>query len=77
MAGTNLNAVNANLMPPQLTGPIFAKASEQSAVMNLARKVPLSVSATPRSPSRWTSPPPAGSLRAASSPPRRSASASS
>jgi hypothetical protein len=46
MAGTNLNAVNGNLMPPQLTGPIFAKASEQSAVMNLARKVPLSVSAT-------------------------------
>jgi hypothetical protein len=45
MAGVNLNAANANLMPAQLTGPIFAKASEQSAIMNLARKVPLSVSA--------------------------------
>jgi hypothetical protein len=41
----NLNAANSNLLPPTITGPIFAKASEQSAVMSLARKVPLSVSA--------------------------------
>lgn len=40
-----LNAVNSTLLPPTITGPIFAKATEQSAVMNLARKVPLSVTA--------------------------------
>lgn len=33
------------LLPPTITGPIFAKAVEQSAVMSLARRVPLSVSA--------------------------------
>src|SRR5664279_2247081 len=46
-------AINANalantssvLLPPTITGPIFAKAVEQSAVMSLARRVPLSVSA--------------------------------
>ena len=42
---TNLNAVNGTLLPPTITGPIFAKATESSAVMSLARKVPLSVSA--------------------------------
>jgi hypothetical protein len=42
---TQLNAVNSTLLPPTITGPIFAKATEQSAVMNLARKVPLSVTA--------------------------------
>lgn len=42
---TSLNAVNGTLLPPTITAPIFAKASEQSAVMSLARKVPLSVSA--------------------------------
>jgi hypothetical protein len=42
---TQLNAVSSTLLPPTITGPIFAKASEQSAVMSLARKVPLSVSA--------------------------------
>jgi hypothetical protein len=41
----NLNATNSTLLPPTITGPIFAKASEQSAVMSLARQVPLSVSA--------------------------------
>jgi hypothetical protein len=42
---TQLNAVSPTLLPPTITGPIFAKASEQSAVMSLARRVPLSVSA--------------------------------
>lgn len=40
-----LNSVAPLLLPPTITGPIFAKASEQSAVMSLARRVPLSVSA--------------------------------
>ena len=43
---TQLSAVNSTLLPPTITGPIFAKASETSAVMQLARKVPLSVAAT-------------------------------
>jgi hypothetical protein len=43
---TQLNAANSTLLPANVTGPIFAKASEQSAVMSLARRVPLSVSAT-------------------------------
>jgi HK97 family phage major capsid protein len=34
-----------DLLPPTITGPIFAKATEQSAVQSLARRVPLSVSA--------------------------------
>jgi hypothetical protein len=42
---TQLSAVNSTLLPPTITGPIFAKATEQSAVMSLARKVPLSVTA--------------------------------
>jgi hypothetical protein len=42
---TQLNAVSSTLLPPTITGPIFAKASEESAVMRLARRVPLSVSA--------------------------------
>ena len=41
-----LNSVNGNLLPPTITGPIFAKATEESAVMSLARRVPLSVAAT-------------------------------
>jgi hypothetical protein len=41
----NINATNSQLLPPTITGPIFAKAAEQSAVMSLARQVPLSVSA--------------------------------
>lgn len=40
-----LSAANATLLPPTLSGPIFAKATEQSAVQRLARRVPLSVSA--------------------------------
>jgi hypothetical protein len=42
---TQLSAVAPTLLPPTITGPIFAKASEQSAVQSLARRVPLSVSA--------------------------------
>lgn len=38
-----LNAVNSTLLPPRIIEPIFLKAAEQSAVMQLARKVPLSV----------------------------------
>jgi hypothetical protein len=40
-----LSSVNSTLLPPTITGPIFAKATETSAVMSLARRVPLSVSA--------------------------------
>lgn len=40
-----LSAVASTLLPPTITGPIFAKATEQSAVQQLARRVPLSVSA--------------------------------
>jgi len=45
MASQLNNSVNGVLLPPTITGPIFSKATEQSAVMQLARKVPLSVSA--------------------------------
>lgn len=40
-----LSNVSPTLLPPTLAGPIFAKTSEQSAVQQLARKVPLSVNA--------------------------------
>ena len=40
-----LSAVAPTLLPPTITGPIFTKATETSAVMQLARKVPLSVNA--------------------------------
>ncbi|MFD8199980.1 phage major capsid protein [Streptomyces sp. NPDC059701] len=40
-----LSDVDATFLPPQLTGPIFEKSVEQSAVMSLARRVPLSMSA--------------------------------
>jgi len=43
--GTALGNVSSILLPPTITGPIFNKAVETSAVMSLARKVPLSVSA--------------------------------
>jgi hypothetical protein len=46
MAAVQLSNVSSTLLPPTITGPIFTKAAEQSAVMRLARKVPLSVSAT-------------------------------
>ena len=42
---TTLSNVAPTLLPPTLAGPIFAKAAEQSAVAQLARKVPLSVNA--------------------------------
>src|SRR3954453_23762373 len=40
-----LTSVSSTLLPPTITGPIFAKASEQSAVQQLAPRVPLSVNA--------------------------------
>src|SRR3954471_15038544 len=40
-----LSSTSSTLLPPTITGPIFAKASEGSAVQNLARRVPLSVNA--------------------------------
>ena len=40
-----ISAVAPTLLPPTITGPIFNKVSESSAVMALARSVPLSVSA--------------------------------
>ena len=40
-----LSSTSSTLLPPTITGPIFAKASESSAVMQLARRVPLSVNA--------------------------------
>jgi hypothetical protein len=42
---TQLSATSSTLLPPTITAPIFAKATEQSAVQSLARRVPLSVSA--------------------------------
>lgn len=46
MAAANLlSNVASTLLPPNITEPIFAKAVESSAVMSLARRVPLSVSA--------------------------------
>jgi hypothetical protein len=41
-----LSSVASTLLPPTITGPIFAKATETSAVQSLARRVPLSVAAT-------------------------------
>jgi hypothetical protein len=40
-----LSSTNSTLLPATITGPIFAKASEGSAIQNLARRVPLSVNA--------------------------------
>lgn len=45
MPATLLSGVSSILLPPDITGPIFTKAVEQSAVMRLARRVPLSVTA--------------------------------
>jgi hypothetical protein len=42
---TTLSSVSSTLLPPTITGPIFNKATELSAVQSLARRVPLSVSA--------------------------------
>jgi hypothetical protein len=46
MAAVQLSNVASTLLPPTITGPIFQLAQEQSAVMQLARQVPLSYSAT-------------------------------
>jgi hypothetical protein len=40
-----LSNTAATLLPPTITGPIFAKATETSAVMNMARRIPLAVNA--------------------------------
>jgi hypothetical protein len=40
-----LSSTSSVLLPPTITGPIFAKASESSAVQQLARRVPLSINA--------------------------------
>ncbi|MFJ6073702.1 phage major capsid protein [Streptomyces sp. NPDC093065] len=40
-----LSDVSATFLPPTLTGPVFEKSVEQSAVMSLSRRVPLSMSA--------------------------------
>lgn len=45
MPATLLSGVNSTLLPPDITGPIFTKATETSAVMRLSRQVPLSVTA--------------------------------
>ncbi|MCZ3386323.1 MAG: phage major capsid protein [Actinomycetia bacterium] len=44
-APTSLSAVNSQLMPATITGPIFDQAVTLSAVMSLARRVPLSMTA--------------------------------
>jgi HK97 family phage major capsid protein len=38
-------AIPSTLLPPQLTGPIFAKTTETSAIARMARKVPLALDA--------------------------------
>jgi hypothetical protein len=45
MAAVQLSNVTSTLLPPTITGPIFKKAAETSAVMQLARRVPLSLTA--------------------------------
>lgn len=45
MVSTSLSSINNTLLPPTITGPIFDQAIESSAVMSLARRVPLSVTA--------------------------------
>ena len=42
----SLNNISSSLLPNTVTDPIFTKAAEESAVMRLARRVPLSMSAT-------------------------------
>ena len=41
-----LSTVGQTLLPPTITGPLFNKAAESSAVMQLARKIPLSMTAS-------------------------------
>lgn len=45
ITANQLSSVTSTLLPPTITGPIFKKASETSAVMQLARKVPLALTA--------------------------------
>ena len=45
-APLKLSDVTASLLPREITGPIFEKSVEQSAVMALARRAPLSIDAT-------------------------------
>lgn len=45
-----LSNINPRLLPPTITDPIFKKAAESSAVMQLARRVPLSVNANTQIP---------------------------
>ncbi|MHB6907112.1 phage major capsid protein [Streptomyces sp. DB-54] len=40
-----LSAIESILLPPEITTPIFDRAVEESAIMRLARKVPLSMTA--------------------------------
>ncbi|MGY1439529.1 phage major capsid protein [Streptomyces reniochalinae] len=40
-----LSDINSTFLPPTLTGPVFEKSVEASAVMSLAKRVPLSMSA--------------------------------
>lgn len=42
---TQLSSVSPTLLPPEVTQPIFEKTNEVSAVQQLARRVPLSISA--------------------------------
>jgi hypothetical protein len=42
---SQLSAVAPTLLPPTITGPIFKKAEESSAVQQLARRVPLAINA--------------------------------
>lgn len=41
----SLSNISSTLLPPTITGPIFNQATEESAVMRLARRVPLSMTA--------------------------------
>lgn len=45
VTANQLSSVSPTLLPPTITGPIFNKATETSAVMQLARRVQLSVNA--------------------------------
>ncbi len=42
---TQLSAVNSTLMPAQIAAPIFARTNEESAVLRLARRVPMAINA--------------------------------
>jgi hypothetical protein len=53
---SQVQTLASNLLPPTITGPIFAKASEQSAVMSSPERCRCRLAPRPRSPSRWTSP---------------------